>query len=208
MSKPSRHGNASWQLAGWAATLCLACAGPCEAADSSAKLLACRGIDDAAARLACFDREAAALAPAPVAHAPSTAAPSPAAASPPAAPAAPPVVAAVARAPAAAPVAVAPAPDAAQQFGLPERTVAAQEVAAGTRPAEVRKIEAHVTKFAPGPDGRLVFTLDNDQVWRQLLSEGDLLMNPGDVVAISRGFLGSYWLQTASGRGCKVTRVR
>jgi hypothetical protein len=208
MSKPSRHGNASWQLAGWAATLCLACAGPCEAADSSAKLLACRGIDDAAARLACFDREAAALAPAPVAHAPSTAAPSPAAASPPAAPAAPPVVAAVARAPAAAPVAVAPAPDAAQQFGLPERTGAAQEVAAGTRPAEVRKIEAHVTKFAPGPDGRLVFTLDNDQVWRQLLSEGDLLMNPGDVVAISRGFLGSYWLQTASGRGCKVTRVR
>jgi hypothetical protein len=208
MSKPSRHGNASWQLAGWAATLCLACAGRCEAADSSAKLLACRGIDDAAARLACFDREAAALAPGAVAHAASPAAPSPATASPPAAPAAPPVVAAVPRAPAAAPVAVAPAPDAAQQFGLPERTVAAQEVAAGTRPAEVKKIEAHVTKFAPGPDGRLVFTLDNDQVWRQLLSEGDLLMNPGDSVAISRGFLGSYWLQTASGRGCKVTRVR
>ena len=199
MSKPSRHGNASWQLAGWAATLCLACAGRCEAADSSAKLLACRGIDDAAARLACFDREAAALAPGPVAHAPSTAAPSPSVASPPAA---------AARAPAAPAVAVAPAPDATQQFGLPERAVAAQEVAAGTRPAEVKKIEAHVTKFAPGPDGRLVFTLDNDQVWRQLLSEGDLLMNPGDAVAISRGFLGSYWLQTTSGRGCKVTRVR
>ena len=199
MSRTWRLGNGSWQLAGCAATLCLACAGPCEAADSSAKLLACRGIDDAAARLACFDREAAALAPGPVAHAPPTAAPSPSVASPPAA---------AARAPAAPAVAVAPAPDATQQFGLPERAVAAQEVAAGTRPAEVKKIEAHVTKFAPGPDGRLVFTLDNDQVWRQLLSEGDLLMNPGDAVAISRGFLGSYWLQTTSGRGCKVTRVR
>jgi len=204
MSQPSRHGNGSWQLAGCAATLCLACAGSCEAADSSAKLLACRGIDDAAARLACFDREAAALAPAAVAHAAS-----PSVASPPAAPAAPPVVASAARAPAAPAVAVAAAaaPDAAQQFGLPERTVAAQEVAAGTRPAEVKKIAAHVTKFAPGPDGRLVFTLDNDQVWRQLLSEGDLLMTPGDAVTISRGFLGSYWLQTASGRGCKVTRL-
>jgi hypothetical protein len=203
MSKPSRYGAAGWQLAGCAATLCLACAGPCEAADSLGRVLACRGIDDAAARLACFDREAAALAPGPVAHAAS-----PALASPPAAPAAPPVVAAAARVPAAPAVAASPAPDATQQFGLPERAVAAQEVAAGTRPAEVKKIGAHVTKFAPGPDGRLVFTLDNDQVWRQLLSEGDLLMNPGDTVAISRGFLGSYWLQTASGRGCKVTRVR
>ncbi len=50
-------------------------------------------------------------------------------------------------------------------------------------------------------------TLDNDQVWRQLVVEGDLLMKPGDAVTISRGVLGSYWLQTASKRGCKVTRV-
>jgi hypothetical protein len=117
-------------------------------------------------------------------------------------------VAAPAPVPAAPAVAAAPAPDARQQFGLPERTVAAQEVAAGTRPAEAKKIEAHVTKFAPGPDGRLVFTLDNDQVWRQLLSEGDLLMKPGDTVTISRGFLSSYWLQTSNGRGCKVTRLQ
>jgi hypothetical protein len=180
------------QLAAYAAALSLAFAGTCGAADSMGKLLACRGIDDAAARLACFDREAAALASAAVAHAPSAPV-----ASPPAAPA-----------PAAPAVATAPVPDAKQQFGLPERAVAAQEVAAGTRPAEAKKIEAHVSRFAPGPDGRLVFTLDNDQVWRQLLSEGDLLMNPGDAVTISRGFLGSYWLQASNGRGCKVTRLR
>ena len=54
----------------------------------------------------------------------------------------------------------------------------------------------------------MVFTLDNDQVWRQLNAEGDLLAKPGDVVTVSRGFLGSFWLQLANGRGCKVTRLR
>jgi hypothetical protein len=101
-----------------------------------------------------------------------------------------------------------PPPDPQQQFGLPERKVVEQEVAAGRRPAEATKIEARITGLAPGPDGRLVFTLDNDQVWRQLLSEGDLLTKPGDTVTISRAFLGSYWLNTANGRGCKVTRLR
>jgi hypothetical protein len=204
MSKQSRRWYGRGQLAGRAAALCLACAGTCEAADSLGKLLACRALDDATARLACFDREAASLAPGPVAHTSSPATVSLPTASLPGAPAAavaPPVVAAAARVPAA------PAPDATQQFGLPERAVAAQEVAAGTRPPEAKKIEAHVTRFGPGPDGRLVFTLDNDQVWRQLLAEGDLLMSPGEAVTISRGFLGSYWLQTGNGRGCKVSRL-
>jgi hypothetical protein len=182
MSK-TRYQYRGWQLAACMAIFSIAYAGISDAGDSTGKLLACRSLDDATARLACFDREAAALATTPVARAPL-----PPAASP--------------NAP------TAPAPDPTQQFGLPERTLAAQEVAAGTRPAETKKIEAHVTKFAPGPDGRLIFTLDNDQVWRQLLSEGDLLINPGDAVTISRGFLGSYWLQTSNGRGCKVTRVR
>jgi hypothetical protein len=191
MSTPS-HGYRGRNLAACAVALCLTCTGTCAAADSLSKLLACRGLGDTAARLACFDREAAALASGPAAHASSPPSGTPQAAPVPAAPA----------------VAVAPPPDPKQQFGLPERTVAAQEVAAGTRPVEAKKIEAHVTKFAPGPDGRLVFTLDNDQVWRQLLSEGDLFMKPGDTVTISRGFLGSFWLQTSSGRGCKVTRLK
>jgi hypothetical protein len=102
---------------------------------------------------------------------------------------------------------VAPPPDPKKQFGLPEVTVAKQEVAAGTRAADAAKIEAHITKLSQTPDGRVVVTLDNEQVWRQLLIEADLLMKPGDAVTISRGVLGSYWLQTASKRGCKVTRV-
>ena len=94
-----------------------------------------------------------------------------------------------------------------QQFGLPERKVVEKEVAAGTRSADASKIEAHLARIAVGADGRAVFTLDNDQVWRQLQPEGDLMAKGGDAVTISRGLLGSYWLALSSKRGCKVNRV-
>jgi lipoprotein-anchoring transpeptidase ErfK/SrfK len=200
--------------------LCLAGTAPCSASEPLAQLLACRDLKDAAARLACFDREAAALAPAPssagsapAARPPVTAPTAAPATAPSAAPvtAVPPVSAAPvsAAAPAAAaPAHAAPVLDPQQQFGLPERTVAAQEVTAGLRAAEVSKIEAHLVSVATGADGRAVFTIDNDQVWRELSPEGDLLARPGDAVKISRGVLHSYWLQLKSGRGCKVDRVR
>jgi hypothetical protein len=169
---------------------------PCLASESLVGLLACRDVTDAAARLACFDREVAALSPslradgsAPPASTPPTSA-------------APASTTTAAKAPAH------PVLDPQQQFGLPERAVAAQEIAAGRRAADATKIEAHVARVAPAADGRVVFTLDNDQVWRQLVAEGDLLAKEGDAVTVSRGLLGSYWLQLKSGRGCKVTRLR
>jgi hypothetical protein len=139
---------------------------PCGAAGPLAGLLACREIPEAAARLACFDRETAALATDTTAADPK------------------------------------------QQFGMPEREVAKQEIAAGTRAANPEKIEAHISQLAQTANGRAIFTLDNDQVWRQLVADVDVLAKPGDAVTISRGALGSYWLQTQSKRGCKVTRVR
>ncbi len=36
----------------------------------------------------------------------------------------------------------------------------------------------------------------------------DLYTKPGDAVRISRGWLGSYWLEAPSHHGCKVTRLR
>jgi hypothetical protein len=204
----------------WAAA-CVAVIGlawlaPGRAADPLAGLLACRGLKDPTARLACFDREAAALSSAPTAGG----AAAPLAATPARAPlaagsvAAPPAVAAPATAPAAAappavaaPSAPAPVLTPEQQFGLPERKVVEKEVAAGTRSADASKIEAHLARIAVGADGRAVFTLDNDQVWRQLQPEGDLMAKGGDAVTISRGLLGSYWLALSSKRGCKVNRV-
>jgi hypothetical protein len=63
-------------------------------------------------------------------------------------------------------------------------------------------------RLSAGAGGRVVFELDNDQVWRQVIADGELLLNKGDAVSIARAALGSYWLSTPTGRGCRVTRVR
>jgi hypothetical protein len=161
---------------------------PSGAAEPLADVLACRAIAEPAARLACFDRETAALASAP---SPLAAAPAPAA--PNAAPAerAPPVL------------------DSQQTFGLNGTAIDAKAEAAGARTPKVSKIDAHVSALALAGDGRTIFTLDNAQVWLQLQSsDRDMLAKLGDAVTVSRGMLGSYWLQLKSGRGCKVTRLR
>ncbi len=145
------------------------------AAQPLSGLLACRMLTDDAARLACFDREAATLAGS------ATTPPQPT---------------------------VAPALNAKQQFGLPEHAVVQKEIAAGTRPSAVNTIEARIAQLSQTSDGRSVVTLDNQQVWRQLTVDRDLLLKPGETVTISRGVLGSFWLETKQGRGTKVTRVR
>lgn len=142
------------------------------------KVLRCRPLSDAALRLACFDREAAAIQ----------------SSTPHSAAAAPDVSAKVL------------APE--QQFGMTERAVASKEVAAGIRAADATKIVARVTQLSASANGRLVVALENDQVWRQLIADGELLLHTGDSVTISRAALGSFWMKTPSGRGCKVTRVR
>jgi hypothetical protein len=209
MANAGRHLNRRWRSALCGTVICAAWSAPCLASASLAELLACRDLADGAARLACFDREAAALAPGPKADSTST---PPAATSPGAATPTPPSAGADRSAPLTPPTPVpsrpAPVLDREQQFGLPERAVAAKEVAAGTRAADAAKIESRIARVAPGADGHVVFTLDNAQVWRQVVAEGDLLSKAGDEVTISRAWLGSYWLQLKSGRGCKVARLR
>ena len=184
----------------------LVCAPPCLAAEPLAGVLACRAITDSAARLACFDRETAALASAPAFSS----------AGQPAAPASPATPAAAATpennaAPAIAstpPKSAAPVLDAQQSFGLSGSAIAANEEAVGARPAKLAKIEGRIVALALAGNGRTLFTLDNTQVWRQIESDGDMLAKLGDSATISRGLLGSYWLQLKNGRGCKVTRMR
>jgi hypothetical protein len=185
--------------------LCTLCALPCVAAEPLAGLLSCRSISDSAARLACFDRETAALASAPpaaLAAAPNV----PAAAA--AAPGASQIAAPAAAQAAAAPAPAAPVLDAQQSFGLSGSAIAEKEEAKGARPAKLAKLESRVVGLSLTGNGRTVFTLENSQMWRQLESDGDMLAKLGDVATVSRGLLGSYWLQLKNGRGCKVTRIR
>jgi hypothetical protein len=160
------------------------------AAEPLAPLFACRAVADPAARLACFDHESANLAGAPAAAMRSNAA---APGAPSVAPGAPPVAA--------------PASSSKENFGLSEGTVSKKEVAAGTRPAELKNIQAHVTAVSSTGTGFTTFTLDNGQVWREITPGGDLLAKPGQTVTVSVGLFHSYWLQSESGRGCKVTRI-
>ena len=178
--------------------VCIVGALPCLGAEPLAPLLACRSITDSEARLACFDRETAALSISPPTA--TTAAPA----------GVPPAASSSAGANATAPPTVAAAPplDARQSFGLSGSAIAAHEEAAGARPAKVAKIEARVVGLSLTGNGRTVFTFDNSQMWRQIESDGDMLARLGDTATISRGLLGSYWLQLKSGRGCKVTRIR
>lgn len=186
-------------------------------------LLACRSIQNDTARLACFDRESATIAPMSNSPAATTqtapgAMPPPAmtqtapVGSPSAAtaaatiPASPPV-AAITTAVAATAVPPAAPLDPVATFGLSTQTVAARETAAGLRKKDLQSITAHISRISSAKSGRMVFDLDNHQVWQQMGAEGDLMAKPGDEVKIWRAMMGSFWLQASTGRGCKVTRL-
>jgi hypothetical protein len=167
---------------------------PSPAAEPLAGILACRGVANPAARLACFDRESAGLAAAPAATVTTPAPITPVTASAPAA--------AASGAPTVDSTAASKA-----NFGLSAGEVAKKEVAAGKRPEDVKDIQAHITAVSTTGTGFAVFTLDNGQVWLEITPDGDLLAKPGDGVTVSRGVFNSYWLQNHNGRGAKVHRV-
>lgn len=160
----------------------LAAASPCFASGALEALLACRTIEASAARLACFDREAAALA-----GQRSSAA------------------LAGQRGSGAQHSALNPR----ETFGLAPMDVAARAEAVAHTPKPLDSMTAHVTSVARAADGREIFTLDNHQVWVQLIPDGSWLdVRAGEEAKIARGWLGSYWLSLSSHRGFKVTRVR
>lgn len=143
-------------------------------------LMACHNVSDSQARLACFERESAALAAAVSSEAcPGTVADKAKSQSKPA-----------------------------DEFGLAPGEVVERESQKGERAAPLDAINARVTALTPQGDGRLVFTLDNGQIWRQLVNEGELLAKVGDNVRISRGILGAYFIALPSRHSCKVERVR
>lgn len=92
-------------------------------------------------------------------------------------------------------------------FGLSHAAIVEQETsAAGVK--ELSHITAHVVRIVQAPHKGAIFDLDNGQVWKQLDSDlADVTTNAGDSVEISRGFLGSYWLETRDLR-CHVVRLR
>lgn len=96
-----------------------------------------------------------------------------------------------------------------ETFGLAPLQVAARAEAAAHAPKQLGSLTARISSVARAADGREIFTLDNHQVWVQLLADGDWLdASTGQQVTVARGWLDSYWLRLSSHRGLKVTRVR
>ncbi|MEP7242547.1 MAG: hypothetical protein ABI885_02565 [Gammaproteobacteria bacterium] len=75
-------------------------------------------------------------------------------------------------------------------------------------PPVVAKLQAHVTKLAEQTGGKLVFTLDNGQVWRQSESTPPPNIKQGETVTITPGALGSFWLVGESRRSIRVKRTQ
>lgn len=124
--------------------------------------------------------------------------------------AAAPVAAGATTAAAAVPVpAAAPAtPPAArpEDFGLNEAQK--QKKAPPTEPPRIDQITSTVAAAEKNANGAWRVSLDNGQVWLQSADIGKTLsIKPGDSVTISRGTMGSFFLETPSGRGLRVKRV-
>lgn len=173
---------------------------PAGASQPLDRLLACRKIASNTARLACFDRQSAAIAAqmVPIAgRSPPASAPSATVVQP----------ATLGVAVAGATTTHGSALDPVQTFGLPEGQILAREEAAQRAPRPLQHIEARIVGLAGMGDGREIFTLDNNQVWAELEPDGDLYAKPGETVEISRGWLGSYMLRVKSRRTSKVTRL-
>ncbi|HYM42440.1 MAG TPA: hypothetical protein VET46_06705 [Steroidobacteraceae bacterium] len=142
-------------------------------------LAACGAIQDAAQRLACYDR----LVGRPGAPTPAPAAPAAAAAAPPT------------------PAARPQAPADAKSFG----SYSAEHPSAPPVPLP-QTLTVRVTELGKTLDGKPTVTLEGGAVW--LLDEVDPLLAVGDTVTISRGVLGSFLLRTQSRRLHHVQRIR
>jgi len=175
----------------------------------------CAQEKDAAARLACFDREIATRrgsAPAPAAPPPSTAATVPTA---PAAPAPPrpttvtPVAAATPTVSPAAQGAAAPAAAAANtDIGLDARQARKERRERGEPdPSRPAPIVARVVRVIPRQPLISAFELDNGQIWEQ--SEAMSFSAKADEqVTIRHGVLGAFFLKAADGSVVRAHRVK
>jgi hypothetical protein len=173
---------------------------------SEEQLVACAGITDSAARVACYDREVAPLvrevaerarASSPAAPAPtSVPTTAPATVVPSATVAAPTTVAA--------PVtATTPAPSFGQEHLTREQRTAPEK--------EDITLHARLSSQKPAGAGRFNLYLDNGQVWRHEDQVLGSYLKDGDAITIEKGALGSYKLTRDAGKSrnwIRVTRVR
>jgi hypothetical protein len=184
----------SWVLVGVSV---VGCATAADALPPSLRV--CMKEADATRRLACFDRESAALAgeSATVAK---QAAP---------APAAPAAKAPVASAAATAGAAAATTQTATDKFGYKGNIAREDLDKQKAKEEESGALTAKVSAVSALPNGGLVVTLDNGQVWQQKTADRGMHIKAGDQVTIKHAMMGSFLLTSDTVNGSmRVSRVK
>ncbi len=178
-------------------------ASPVSSAQASADslppgILACANEKDVMVRLACYDREVAAL----VALPPAPAAPPPMAVVPSVAPQ---TDRAPVKADAPPPVVAATAPQA-NVGNSTEPKPASEGVADFGYDQPVETITAKVVEIRKRPYGEMVMRLDNGQTWEQKHVDRRFKLSVGDTVTIKKGKVSGYRLSGSGNKTIQVTR--
>ena len=95
----------------------------------------------------------------------------------------------------------------ADQFGMTARIAEKRDPVA----AEAKKNETlpgTIIALGRTSNGRLIFTLDNQQVWVQAEPQPTLRFEVGEAVHIEHGIFTSLWLAADKNRKTRVTRVQ
>jgi hypothetical protein len=173
---------------------------------------ACAQEQDAAKRLACFDRQIAARrnaeAPAKPAATPQAAPSSQAAPKPvPATPTTPQAAPASSGPAAAAPATKSATP---QDVGLDGRELRRQRQQRGEEPHPESKVEisAKVVRVIERRPMIAAFELDNGQIWEQVETVSGLWIRPGESVNIRAGVMGGFLLKSGDGHVVRVHREK
>jgi hypothetical protein len=94
----------------------------------------------------------------------------------------------------------------ADQFGMTANIARKRDPAAVSKQAEAI-LPGKIAGLAKTADGKLIFTLDNHQVWIQSEMNPRIEFVVGDAVHIEHGAMGSLWLAADKGRKTRVKRV-
>ena len=76
------------------------------------------------------------------------------------------------------------------------------------RQAKDEVLRGKISELRQAPQGELIFTLDNGQVWVQAEASPNLQFAVGEDVHIEHGTMSSLWLVADKHRKVRVTRLR
>jgi hypothetical protein len=94
----------------------------------------------------------------------------------------------------------------ADQFGM-TADVAQKRNPSTSRPQQSESLTGKIVALREAAEGRLIFTLDNGQVWAQAESRPNIRFAVGDTVRLEHGAMSSLWLAADHDRKTRVKRI-